>query len=231
MRHAKHRHQLGRKMEHRTALMANLAMALIKNRRIRTTLAKAKALRPFIEKTITLAKKAYATDDKVKKHHYHKLALARVRNIESVNRLFDVLAEEFVNRAGGYTRIYKLVPRLGDAADIAIIELISAEDEGYAKRKSKAKKHPKSKDLASAEDAKVEESSSQEEESSDETESPDEAPAEEVEAEDAKVEESSSQEAESSDETESPDEAPTDSTIGETSVSEESSKDTESDEK
>ena len=176
MRHAKHRHQLGRKMEHRTALMANLAMALIKSRRIRTTLAKAKALRPFIEKTITLAKKAYATDDKVKKHHYHKLALARVRNIESVNRLFDVLAEEFVNRAGGYSRIYKLVPRLGDAADIAIIELISAEDEGYAKRKSKAKNHPKSKDFASAEDTKVEESSSQEEESSDETESPDEAP-------------------------------------------------------
>ena len=176
MRHAKHRHQLGRKMEHRTALMANLAMALIKNRRIRTTLAKAKALRPFIEKTITLAKKAYATDDKVKKHHYHKLALARVRNIESVNRLFDVLAEEFVNRAGGYTRIYKLVPRLGDAADIAIIELISAEDEGYAKRKPKAKKHPKSKDLAPAEEAKVEESSSPEDESSDETESPDEAP-------------------------------------------------------
>ena len=130
MRHAKHRHQLRRKMEHRTALMANLAMALIKNRRIRTTLAKAKALRPFVEKTITLAKKAYATDDKVKKHHYHKLALARLRNIESVNRLFDVLAEEFINRPGGYTRIYKLVPRLGDAADIAIIgegEITAAE--------------------------------------------------------------------------------------------------------
>jgi large subunit ribosomal protein L17 len=214
MRHAKHRHQLGRKMEHRSALMANLAMALIKNRRIRTTLAKAKALRPYIEKTITLAKKAYATDDKVRKHHYHKVALARVRNIESVNRLFDVLAEEFVNRAGGYTRIYKLVPRLGDAADIAIIELISAKDEGYAKRKSKAKKHPKSKDLDSAEEAKVEESSSPEEKSSDETEVFDEAPAEEVEAEEAKVEE-----------------RPIESIIEETSVSEESSKDTESDEK
>jgi len=163
-------------MEHRTALMANLAMALIKNRRIRTTLAKAKALRPFVEKTITLAKKAYATDDKVKKHHYHKLALARLRNIESVNRLFDVLAEEFINRPGGYTRIYKLVPRLGDAADIAIIELISAGDEGYAKRKSKGKKHPKSKDLAPVEEAKVEESTSGEE-SADETETSDEAPA------------------------------------------------------
>jgi len=226
MRHAKHRHQLGRKMEHRTALMANLAMALIKNRRIRTTLAKAKALRPFIEKTITLAKKAYATDDKVKKHHYHKVALARVRNIESVNRLFDVLAEEFVNRAGGYTRIYKLVPRLGDAADIAIIELISAKDEGYAKRKSKAKKHPKSQNLAPDEETKDEESPAQEEESFAETESPD-----EVLAEAEMVEEPSSQEEESSNETESLTEVPTDSAIDETSVSEESSKDTESDEK
>jgi large subunit ribosomal protein L17 len=226
MRHAKHRHQLGRKMEHRTALMANLAMALIKNRRIRTTLAKAKALRPFIEKTITLAKKAYATDDKVKKHHYHRLALARVRNIESVNRLFDVLAEEFVNRAGGYTRIYKLVPRLGDAADIAIIEFISAEDEGYAKRKSKAKKHPKSQNLAPDEETKDEESPAQEEESFAETESPD-----EVLAEAEMVEEPSSQEEESSNETESLTEVPTDSVIDETSVSEESSRDTESDEK
>jgi large subunit ribosomal protein L17 len=213
-------------MEHRTALMANLAMALIKNRRIRTTLAKAKALRPFIEKTITLAKKAYATDDKVKKHHYHRLALARVRNIESVNRLFDVLAEEFVNRAGGYTRIYKLVPRLGDAADIAIIEFISAEDEGYAKRKSKAKKHPKSQNLAPDEETKDEESPPQEEESFAETESPD-----EVLAEAEMVEEPSSQEEESSNETESLTEVPTDSAIDETSVSEESSRDTESDEK
>jgi large subunit ribosomal protein L17 len=205
-------------------------------------LAKAKALRPFIEKTITLAKKAYATDDKVKKHHYHKLALARVRHIESVNRLFDVLAEEFVNRPGGYTRIYKLVPRLGDAADIAIIELIPAGDEGYAKRKSKPKKHPKSKDLASAEEVNVEESSS-EEESPDEAETSDEGTAEEVEAEEVKVEESSSgeespDEAETSDEgpaeeveAETSDEGPTDSTIDASSVSEESSENTESDKK
>ena len=139
MRHAKHSHQLGRKKEHRSALMANLAMALIQNRKIRTTLAKAKALRPFVEKIITLAKKAYATDNKVKKHHYHRLAFSRVRDVRSVNRLFNDLVEEFVNRSGGYTRIYKLVPRRGDAADMALIELISAGDEGYGKRKAKAK--------------------------------------------------------------------------------------------
>jgi large subunit ribosomal protein L17 len=214
-------------MEHRAALMANLAMALIKNRRIRTTLAKAKALRPFIEKTITLAKKAHATDDKLKKHHYHKLALARVRNIESVNRLFDVLAEEFINRPGGYTRIYKLVPRLGDAADVAIIELISAEDEGYSKRKPKAQKTPKTNKNVTTQEAKAEESASPEEESTDESESSDESPAEEVEASESKVEESASPEEESTDESESSDESPADGN----SVSEESSKETKSDEK
>ncbi|MEK9983847.1 MAG: 50S ribosomal protein L17, partial [Opitutae bacterium] len=148
MRHAKHSNQLGRKKEHRIALMANMAMALIKNRRIRTTLAKAKALRPFIEKVITLAKKAHATDDKLKKQHFHSLALSRVRDLGSVNRLFNDLVEDFTNRAGGYTRIYKLVPRRGDAADMAIIELIAADDEGYGKRKAKSKKSAKAESPA-----------------------------------------------------------------------------------
>ena len=138
MRHAKHSNQLGRKKEHRIALMANMAMALIKNRRIRTTLAKAKALRPFIEKVITLAKKAHATDDKLKKQHFHSLALSRVRDLGSVNRLFNDLVEDFTNRAGGYTRIYKLVP-VGDAADMAIIELIAADDEGYGNERPSPK--------------------------------------------------------------------------------------------
>ena len=128
--------------------MANMAMALIKNRRIRTTLAKAKALRPFIEKVITLAKKAHATDDKLKKQHFHSLALSRVRDLGSVNRLFNDLVEDFTNRAGGYTRIYKLVPRRGDAADMAIIELIAADDEGYGKRKAKSKKSAKAESPA-----------------------------------------------------------------------------------
>ena len=143
MRHAKHRHQLGRKKEHRQALMANLAVALIINKRIKTTRPKAKALRPFIEKIITFAKKAHATDDKLKKHHFRKLALSKVRDIRAVNRLFNDLAEEFATREGGYTRIYKLVPRLGDAADMALIEFIDADDEGYSKRKSKSAKSAK----------------------------------------------------------------------------------------
>jgi len=160
MRHAKHRHQLGRKKEHREALMANLAAALIRNKRIKTTLPKAKALRPFIEKIITLAKKADATDDKLRKHHFRKLALSRVRDIQAVNRLFNDLAGEFAKREGGYTRIYKLVPRLGDAADMALIEFIDAEDEGYGKRKSKATK--KSAKESAAVDAEAKEESTEE---------------------------------------------------------------------
>jgi len=114
MRHCKHRYQLGVKKEHRIALMANLAAALFIHNRIQTTLPKAKALRPFAEKVITLAKKAAQTDDKAKKLHYFRLALSKVRNEEAVAVLFTKRAQEFLNRNGGYTRIYKLaIPRIG----------------------------------------------------------------------------------------------------------------------
>ena len=144
MRHSKHKHLLGVKSAHRLSLMANMCCALIENGRIRTTLAKAKALRPSIEKIITLAKKAHLSEDAAKKVHYRRLAIARLRNKKSVQKLFDELAEDFVNRAGGYTRIYKLaIPRLGDAADMAIIEFVKASDKGYGKRKGSGKKTEK----------------------------------------------------------------------------------------
>ena len=144
MRHSKHKHLLGVKSAHRLSLMANMCSALIENGRIRTTLAKAKALRPSIEKIITLAKKAHLSEDAAKKVHYRRLAIARLRNKKSVQKLFDELAEDFVNRTGGYTRIYKLaIPRLGDAADMAIIEFVKASDKGYGKRKGSGKKTDK----------------------------------------------------------------------------------------
>jgi large subunit ribosomal protein L17 len=144
MRHSKHKHLLGVKSAHRLSLMANMCCALIENGRIRTTLAKAKALRPSIEKIITLAKKAHLSEDAAKKVHYRRLAIARLRNKKSVIKLFDELAEDFVNRTGGYTRIYKLaIPRLGDAADMAIIEFVKASDKGYGKRKGSGKKTDK----------------------------------------------------------------------------------------
>lgn len=149
MRHSKHKHTLGVKKEHRAAIMASLAAALFRHDRIETTLASAKALRPFAEKIITLAKNAAASEDAAVKLHYRRLAIARIRDVEAVAMLFGSKDKEgkvskFVNRKGGYTRIYKLVPRVGDAAHMALIELIEADDEGYkAAKKPAAKKTAK----------------------------------------------------------------------------------------
>jgi len=134
MRHRKHSNQLGVKKEHREALLANLSTALLTHGRIKTTLKKAKALRPFVEKVITLAKNGSL--------HSRRMAISRVRDTDAVHGLFDEKVEQFREREGGYTRIYKLGTRRGDAAEMALIELIDADDEGYEKKgkpKSKAK--------------------------------------------------------------------------------------------
>jgi len=137
MRHRKHNHLLGVKTAHRTSLIANLSCSLIENGRIKTTLAKARALRPAIEKAITLAKKAHASDDLAKKLHYRRQAIARLRSKLAVKKLFDELVSQFVGRNGGYTRIYKLaIPRLGDAAEMGIIEFV----EELQKKKTKKKR-------------------------------------------------------------------------------------------
>ena len=142
MRHRKHNHQLGVKSAHRTSLVANLSCSLIEHGRIKTTLAKARALRPSIEKVVTLAKKAHASSDPAKKVHYRRLAIARLRNKTAVSKLFDELVDQFLERNGGYTRIYKLaLPRLGDAADMALIEFV----EEAPKKKTSKKKQTKKK--------------------------------------------------------------------------------------
>ena len=148
MRHRKHNHLLGVKTAHRKSLLANLSCSLIENGRIKTTLAKARALRPTIEKVITLAKKAHVASDAAQKVHYRRLAIARLRNKKAVKKLFDELVEQFANRNGGYTRIYKLaMPRLGDAADMAIIEFVEDAPKKKAKKKKsstkKVSKEPK----------------------------------------------------------------------------------------
>lgn len=200
MRHSKRRHVLGVTGPHRAAMMGNLSVALITHGRIETTLAKAKALRPFIEKVITLAKKAEQANDAARKLHFRRLAVARVRDKKAVAKLFDERASEFTNRAGGYTRIYKLGQRIGDAAEMALIELIDASDEGYEKPKRKAAPKAKTKTKAKAapeaapiEDAPAEEVEAPAEEA--------EAPAEEAEApaEEAEPEAEASEEAEESD--------------------------------
>jgi large subunit ribosomal protein L17 len=137
MRHRKHRSQLGRTKEHRTALLANLAAALFRHGRIQTTLAKAKALRPFAERIITMAREAQtATPERAL--HLRRLAIARVRDNDAVATLFKERAAEFSRRPGGYTRIYKLGTRIGDAAETAVIQLIGAQDTGYTKRSRRA---------------------------------------------------------------------------------------------
>jgi large subunit ribosomal protein L17 len=141
MRHGKHTHILGVKNEHRHALLANLASALIQHGRIKTTLAKAKALRPFIEKVITLAKRSHQTDVVEQKLHFRRLAIARIRDIDAIRKLFDEKASTFLKRCGGYTRIYKLLPRLSDASKMALIEFVAEDDKGYKKpRRRGAKK-------------------------------------------------------------------------------------------
>jgi len=142
MRHRKHNHQLGVKSAHRVSLVANLSCSLIEHGRIKTTLAKARALRPSIEKVVTLAKKAHASSDPAKKIHYRRLAIARLRNKAAVSKLFDELVDQFLERSRGYTRIYKLaLPRLGDAADMALIEFV----EEAPKKKTTKKKQTKKK--------------------------------------------------------------------------------------
>ncbi|MAV39294.1 MAG: 50S ribosomal protein L17 [Puniceicoccaceae bacterium] len=155
MRHSKRRHILGVSGPHRSAMLGNLSVALITHGRIKTTLAKAKALRPFIEKVITLAKKAKQANDAARTLHFRRLAIARVRDKKAVAELFDNKVSEFLERAGGYTRIYKLGQRVGDAAEMALIEFIDASDEGYAKPNKK--KAAKTKAVAApAEEAEVE---------------------------------------------------------------------------
>tara|TARA_B110000037_G_scaffold50505_1_gene61931 strand:+ start:1257 stop:1754 length:498 start_codon:yes stop_codon:yes gene_type:complete len=165
MRHRKHSNSLGLTKEHRLSLMANMSASLIEHGKIKTTLKKAKALRPFVEKIITLSKKGTL--------HDRRLAIARVRDTSAIHILFEERAEQFASRNGGYTRIYKLGTRQGDAAEMALIELIEADDEGYTK-KSKAK----SKKAAAK--AEVKEVVATEETASEE------APAEEAPAEEAK---------------------------------------------
>jgi large subunit ribosomal protein L17 len=183
MRHRKHNHQLGVKSAHRISLVANLSSSLIEHGRIKTTLAKARALRPVIEKIITLAKKAHLAEDSARKIHYRRLAISRVRNKKAVSKLFDETVEQFLGRNGGYTRIYKLaIPRLGDAADMALIEFVEEAPKKKAKKKKSAAKKKKEDPKAETEekvDAVSEDTSVEPEAVSEVTESkPDEASSE-----------------------------------------------------
>lgn len=116
MRHQKKRHKMGRTAAHRRATLRNMATALFRHERIETTTAKAKALRPYAERLITLARKGDL--------HARRLVGRRIHDREVLGKLFDDLAPRFQDRPGGYTRILKLGHRKGDAAEMALIELV-----------------------------------------------------------------------------------------------------------
>lgn len=153
MRHNKHHASLGVTRSHRESMLSNLAASLITHGRIKTTLTKARVLRPFIEKAITKAKQASTKTAKKDAVHLRRLVLSNIRDEDAVTLLFNETYKEFVNRAGGYTRIYKLgTQRLGDAAEMALIEFVKADDTGYKKSKGKrtAKKGKKAPAAAPA---------------------------------------------------------------------------------
>ena len=151
MRHRSHHHVLGVKTAHRRSLIANLAAALFTNARITTTLSRARALRPYAERLITFAKKAAQSSDKAVQLHYYRLAIAKLRDEDAAQLLFKTRAPEFLARNGGYTRIYKLGARKGDAAETALIELVAKDDKSPAMTpKAKAARKPKAKKEAAA---------------------------------------------------------------------------------
>jgi len=140
MRHRNAHRKLGRVSEHRTALLRNQAEALLAHEKIETTVPKAKELRPFVERLITIAKRGVkAADPKGKSLSARRLVMRDVLNETVVTKLFDDLAPRFMDRPGGYTRILKLGHRRGDAAEIAQIELIGSEfDPKKAEEEKKA---------------------------------------------------------------------------------------------
>ena len=116
MRHGKKINHLGRKSAHRHALLSNMASSLILNKRITTTVAKAKALRKYVEPLLTKAK-----DDTT---HSRRTVFSYLQNKESVKTLFGEVASKIADRPGGYTRITKIGPRKGDNAPMAFVELV-----------------------------------------------------------------------------------------------------------
>ena len=119
MRHGYARRKLGRTSAHRTSMFANMSASLIKHEQIVTTLPKAKELRPFVEKLVTLAKKGDL--------HARRLAISKVRDVDQVGKLFSTLGPRYQGRAGGYIRVLKAGFRHGDNAAMAVIEFVDRD--------------------------------------------------------------------------------------------------------
>ena len=119
MKHGIKQRKLGRTTPHRKQMLANMAASLVKHEQIVTTLPKAKELKPFVEKLITLGKKGQLSD--------RRIAMSRMRDETQVKKLFDTLADRYKERQGGYTRVLKAGFRYGDNAPMAVIELVDRD--------------------------------------------------------------------------------------------------------
>ena len=147
MRHNVAHRKLGRVTEHRLALLRNQAIALLRHERIETTMPKAKELRPFVERLITVAVRGVAAGDAgAKTLHARRMVLADLPDKDVVGKLFETIAPRFADRPGGYTRILRVGFRRGDAAEVAQIELVGSEyDPSSAVRKTSEKEDAKPK--------------------------------------------------------------------------------------
>jgi len=132
MRHNKAINHLGRKSGHRKAMLANMACSLIEHKRIKTTVAKAKALKTYVEPLITKSKEDTT--------HSRRTVFSYLKNKEAVKELFGVIAPKIADRPGGYTRVLHTGFRLGDGADMALIELVDFNEAALASAKKEAKK-------------------------------------------------------------------------------------------
>lgn len=130
MRHKVHTFKIGRSGAHRKAMMANMVSSLFEHGQIKTTLVKAKELRRFADKMITLGKKGDL--------HRRRLAISKMRNKDAVKKLFDEIAPGFAERNGGYTRIIKLGNRIGDGAEMCLIQLVEAGAPATSKKATPA---------------------------------------------------------------------------------------------
>ena len=174
MRHGKKFNHLGRTADHRRAMLANMAISLIMHKRITTTLAKAKALKKYVEPLITRSK-----DDST---NSRRVVFSYLQNKEALKELFGPVAQKVGDRPGGYTRIIKLGSRQGDAADIAFIELVDFDENMLKSPKAEKKTRRSRKSTAAKAEAPAAEEVKAEEAA------PAEAPAETAAAEEAKAE-------------------------------------------
>ena len=212
MRHRKKFNHLGRKKGHRSSMLANMACSLIEHKRINTTLAKAKALKKFVEPLITKSKSDTT--------HNRRIVFSRMKQKNAVAELFRDVAVKVANRPGGYTRVIRLGNRLGDNAEMAMIELVDYNDTYVTKQKKSTRRSRRGNKKAEETNNDVLEAVTEETPVVDETPVAEEAPAEEAPAEESPAEEAPATE-----------EAPEESPAAEEAPAEEAPEDNKEEEK